>query len=245
MKTITIATHKGGTGKTTTAAALAQAAASVGKKVLCVDLDAQRNLTLTLAADKNRKGAFDVLNGGNIRKAIQETPQGIDVISASWDLSTLKTVKGSAYKLEEALEEVKRLYDLTIIDTPPQISVLQYNALQAADILIIPMITSVFSLQALSDTLDTAAEFKKTNDRLKIGALITLFEGRSILTRNLETAIKARLEENNILYMGKIRKAIAIQEAQTLQQSLYSYAPKSKPAEDYMKLLQIVLREVK
>lgn len=245
MKTITIATQKGGTGKTTTAAALAQAAIYAGKKVLCIDLDAQRDLTLILSADSTKQGAFDLLNGERIQKTIQPTKQGIDVISASWDLSTLKTSKGSAYRLQEALEDVKRLYDLTIIDTPPNINVLQYNALQACNVLIIPMGTDIFSLQALYSALETAAEFKKTNKGFKaIGALLTMYDGRSVLSRDMEKTIKDRLKENNVIYMGKIRNAVALKEAQTMQQSLYDYAPKCKPAEDYMKLLNIILREV-
>ena len=245
MKTITIATQKGGTGKTTTAATLAQAAVYAGKKVLCVDLDAQGDMSLILAADDTKQGAFDLLTGERIEKTIQTTKQGIDVISASWDLSTLKTSKGSAYRLQEALEEVKRRYDLAIIDTPPNINVLQYNALQACNVLIVPMQTDIYSIKALRKAVETAAEFKKTNKGFKaIGAVLTMYDGRSVLSRDMETTIKERLKENNVIYMGKIRNAVALREAQTLQQSLYSYAPKCKPAADYEKLLNIILREV-
>ena len=58
-----ICNQKGGVGKTTTAAALLQAAAFKGKKALAIDLDPQSNLTYCLAADSNRPGSFELLHG--------------------------------------------------------------------------------------------------------------------------------------------------------------------------------------
>lgn len=244
MKVVTVATQKGGVGKTSTAAAIAQAAASLGKKVLAIDLDSQRNLTFTLSADERHKGSYDLLNGEDIKKTIQSTEQGLDVISSSWDLATLRTEKGSIYILQDELKRIEKLYDLVVIDTPPNINVLQYNGIQACDILIIPMITDTYSLQGLYPTLEAARAIQKTNKDMVIGAVITRYEDRSILDRNMEQAIKDGLKENNVVYLGRIRKAVALKEAQTMQQSLYEYAPTSKPATDYMKITHIILKEI-
>lgn len=245
MKVIAITTQKGGVGKTTTTATLAQAAAAAGKRVLAIDFDSQRNLTFCLGADEDKRGVFALMNGENIRNTIQETAQNIDVIAASWDLPTLKTAKGSAYLLQEGLEEVKKKYDLVFIDTAPGISVLQYNALQACNAVIVPLNTDIHSLKAVYSVLETVEQFKKTNKGFKrVGAVITMYDGRSVLAQNLENSIKDQLKANNVLYMGKIRRAISLQEAQTLQQSLYDYAPKCKPAEDYIKMLRIIEEEI-
>lgn len=245
MKIIAITTQKGGVGKTTTTAALSQAAAAAGKRVLAVDFDPQGNMSFILSASKEKKGAYSLLNGEPIKNTIQETAQGVDVIAASRDLATLKNAKGSAYILQDGLEEIKKKYDLVFIDTPPGISLLQYNALQACNTVIVPMLTDTFSLQAVFDVIYTVEQFKKTNTAFKrIGAIITMYDGRSVLARDIEKTIKEQLKANNVLYMGKVRRAVALQEAFTLQESLYNYAPNCKPAEDYKKVLNIVEREM-
>ena len=73
MQIITTAIIKGGTGKTTTAAALAQAATAAGKKVLCIDLDPQANFTFFIGADQNQRGSYHLLHGENPAALIQHT----------------------------------------------------------------------------------------------------------------------------------------------------------------------------
>ena len=75
---ITISVQRGGTGKTTTAAALAQAAAYCGHRVLAIDLDPQGNLSYMMHADTSRAGAFHFLNGAPAAEVIQRTDQGAD-----------------------------------------------------------------------------------------------------------------------------------------------------------------------
>ena len=94
-KIIAIAVQRGGTGKTTTAAALAQAAAYCGQRVLAIDLDPQGNLSYMMHADTSRAGAFHFLNGVPAAEVIQRTDQGADVIAASWNLSTITTGRGT------------------------------------------------------------------------------------------------------------------------------------------------------
>ena len=75
MKIITIASQKGGTGKTTTAAALAQAAAKAGKRVLAIDLDPQGNFSAAVAANTSLPGSYELLTGTPAAQTIQETEQ--------------------------------------------------------------------------------------------------------------------------------------------------------------------------
>ena len=131
MQIITVAIQKGGTGKTTTAAAVVQAAAYRGRSVLAIDLDPQGNLSFTLAADTSKPGSYDLLGGAAAADLIQHKP-GYDVIPASWNLSTITSGRGSARRLQKAIEPLKKEYDLIVIDTPPTAGELQYNALQAA-----------------------------------------------------------------------------------------------------------------
>ena len=102
-KIISVSIQKGGTGKTTTAAALAQAAAYKGKKALAIDLDPQGNLSLALAAEMlpETGNSYNLLMGLPAADLIQTTPQGIDAIPACLDLLTVYSGPGSARRLQK------------------------------------------------------------------------------------------------------------------------------------------------
>lgn len=239
MQIIAAAVIKGGTGKTTTAAALAQAAAADGKRVLAIDLDSQANLTFDLAADQNRPGSYQLLHGADPEQLIQKTEQGIDVIAASPDLATEKTTAGSAKRLQAAIEPIKGNYDFIFIDTPPTMGELTFNALQAATGLIIPLETDSNSIQGLYQITDIAHQMQRSNPGLSIiGVILTRYDARANINRYLQGVIQRQGEEIGAPYLMGIRPGIAIREAQALQQSLFDYAPKSKPAQDYKTLYE-------
>lgn len=241
MRIVSIANQKGGTGKSTTAAAIAQAAAYRGKRTLAVDLDPQGNLSFFLAADTTQPGSFELLTGEPL--TIQ-TIGGIDVIPASWNLQTIRTGKGSARRLKTALEPYTGQYDLIVIDTPPTAGELQYNALMASTDLIIPLQADIVGLQGLYQMTDTARQIQQSNNDLNImGYILTRHGSRSTLSKQLTDTIKARAEQMGISFLMAIREAVAIREAQTLQQNLFEYSPKSKPAADYMQLAELILNK--
>lgn len=239
MQIYTVAIQKGGTAKTTTAAILSQAAAAKGKKVLAIDLDPQANLTFTLKADANKPGSYELITGVSDAAAVIQTVNDIDVIAASWNLSTLTTSTGSAKRLHDALEPIKGNYDICFIDTPPTIGELQYNALMAATGLIIPLMADIYNLQSLYQIADTAKAIQKSNPALKnLYFLLAQFDGRSTLSKQMQQTITIKANALDIKYIGAVRSAIAVKEAATLQQSLYGYAPNSKPAQDYLQILE-------
>ena len=243
-KIISVSIQKGGTGKTTTAAALAQAAAYKGKKALAIDLDPQGNLSYALQADTSGAGAFEFLNGENFRTVTQATAQGVDVIPASWNLATVTSGKGTARRLQRALAQVTGLYDLITIDTPPTAGELQYNALQAATGLIITLQTDIYNMQSLYQITDTARQIQGSNPELSIlGFILTQFDGRSIIARQLKESLIDQAEALGVPYLGAIRAAVAVKEAAALQSSLFEYAPKSKPAADYLAIYEKIMQE--
>ena len=239
MQIITMAVIKGGTGKTTTAAALAQAAASNKKRVLAIDLDPQANFTYFIGADQNKNGCYQLLHGAAPGEIIQHTEQGIDAIAASPDLATEKTTPGSAKRLQQALEPIKKSYDLILIDTPPQMGELTFNALQASTGLLIPLETDNSSLQGLYQITDIAHQIQKSNTTLSVlGTVLTRYDNRPKLNRYLQDVIAEKGKEIGAPFLMGIRPGIAIREAQAMQQSLFDYAPKSNPALDYMALFK-------
>lgn len=242
MQIITAAVIKGGTGKTTTAAALAQAAADAGKRVLAIDLDPQANFTYSIGGDQNAPGSYQLLNGAEPAPLIQRTAQGIDAIPASPDLATVKTTPGSAKRLQRAIEPLKGGYDLVLIDTPPTMGELTFNALQASTGLIIPLETDSNSLQGLYQIADIAHQMQRSNPALQItGVILTRYDSRPKINRHLQGVIADTGREIGAPFLMAIRAGVAIREAQALQLSLYEYARHSKPAQDYKKLYHMIM----
>lgn len=241
MKILTTAIIKGGAGKTTTAVALAQAAKHSGASVLAIDLDPQANLSTFLGADPRQPGAYQLLHGESPAAVIQTTEQAVDVIAANIDLATEKTKAGSIKRLGNALEPLKKDYQLVIIDTPPQMGELTFNALHASTGLIIPLETDPGSLQGLYQIAGIAEQIRESNPSLEIlGTLITKYDKRAKINRRLQETIASNPAEG-VPHLGEIRAGIAIREAQTLRVSLYDYAPRSNPARDYMALYKKIM----
>ncbi len=237
---ITTAIIKGGTGKTTTAAALAQAAKEKGLRVLAVDLDPQGNLSAFLEADTEKAGALEILSGAEAADAIQQTGQGIEVISSCPDLAAEKTTPGSVKRLEAALSPIKEEFDYIFIDTPPQMGELTYNALQASDGVIVPMEadnSSISGLYQLADIIESLQQ-RGAKGLSLIGGILTRYDARSKINSFMRETIIGALEEVGAPYLGEVRSGIAIREAQSTRASLFQYAPKSKPAQDYMKIFE-------
>lgn len=241
MKIITAATVKGGTGKTTSAAAIAQAAAADGQRVLCIDLDPQATLTAIIGADPNSPGSYHLLHGSAPAQLIQTTGQGLDAISAAPDLATEKTTPASGKRLQKAIAPLKRKYDLIMIDTAPTVGELLFNALYASTGLLIPLETDPGALQGLYQITDIAQHIQQTNPELRIlGTIITRYDPRTKINRYLRDTIATEGAKLGAPLLMEIRSGIAIREAQALRLSLYDYAPKSKPAEDYRQLYDTI-----
>lgn len=238
---LTIANQKGGTAKSTTAAALAQAAAHRGKKTLAIDLDPQSNLTYFLAADDRKAGSYALLNGQPAK--VQHISPNLDAIAASWNLQTITTADGSARRLKTALRPLQGFYDMVIIDTPPTAGELQYNALMASEGLIIPLQADICGLQGLFQMTSTARKLQQSNSALTItGYILTRYSSRSTIAKQMAQTIQERAAALKIPFLAEIREGVAIREAQTLQRDLYEYAPNSKPAADYMALFETLMQ---
>ena len=238
MKIIAIANQKGGIGKTTTAAALAQAAAFRGKRVLAIDTDPQGNFSYSLAANTGGKGTLEFLTGADPAEVIQHTQQGLDVIPATRNLAAITSSKGSARRLQQALEPLKKKYDYCFIDTPTAAGELQYNALQAATGLIIPLQADAYNLQSLYQTADTARGIQNSNPKLKIlGFIFTPLNERTTLAKQMQDTITQQAKELKIKHLGTIRRGVAIGEAAALQLSLYEYSPRSNPLDSLETIL--------
>lgn len=233
-----IANQKGGVSKSTMACVLTAGLHKAGRRVLLVDLDQQGNATLALGAlpDPNNSALRVLLKDRTARECIKETAQG-DIIptgkEAGADLEL--TGEGAEYRLREALQEIRREYDYIIIDTPPALGILTVNALTAADGLIIPVGADLFSLSGVEDLAGTIEAVRAfSNPELKIeGILLTQYNGRSILSRDMQTTAQGIAEWlQTKLFNASIREAVAIREAQARQVSIFDHDRRAKVTKD-------------
>lgn len=248
MRTYAIVNQKGGTGKSTIAHATAAGLALRGFRVLAVDLDAQRNLTDVSTAQQGST-ALNVLEGeARITDAIQETgnysllPGDAHLASADKRLDGT----GAPYLLREALEEVAGRYDFCIIDTPGNLGILTTNALTAADAAVIATTPEYFSTGALNSLAETIGTLRKyTNPGLNIAAVVvTNYDKRAALYRDM-AGITEGMAKNLGARFYTIRRAVAVPEAATMQQSIFAFAPKAGVTQDFNAYLDGLLEERK
>lgn len=238
---ITVAAQKGGVSKTSTAAAIAQGLTWKKKRTLLIDADSQRSATLIYGADDSGGGLYDLITGkAQAAELIQETPAGA-IIPGSDLLDRLdvelNNQPGRDSLLKAGIAPIVPDFQHVIIDTAPGLGTCLIQALTAADSVIIPLLCDPQALAGLHQITETINQVKKyCNPSLQIAAvLLTQYQGRAMLTRQYEELITEQCREMG-LYLAetRIRKGIALQEAQASRENLYSYAPKSNPAADYM-----------
>lgn len=247
MKVITVATQKGGVGKTTTALALTAGLTKRGYKTLLIDVEGQRNASLTVGTQSDKPTVLEVLIGeATAREAITQSLIG-DFISGNKRLSLIDKLIDEERQytaLRDALKPLNRSYDYCIIDTPPQLGTLTLNALTASDFVIVPCEADLYSLQGLTDLAETIEAVRAgTNKKLKtLGILLTKHSTRYTLSKELQetleqltTAFNTRVFDTYIRYSQKCR------EAQFKPQGLLKYAPRSTVAQDYNALTDEIL----
>ena len=264
MKTtriITIANHKGGVAKTTTAFNLAKGLARHNKKVLCIDLDPQGNLTDLTGLNKDSEDIQTIaeifINKNTDIKSLIYQIDDIYLIASNNGLQqaseNLLSQANGDYRLDIKIKDLINLYDYIIIDTPPSTNNLSRNGIIASSEIIIPIQAEYIAEHGTADFLNF---FYNINESLKEidkkekhinGALITMIDKRTRLNREIEKQIKEELKAIGInTFNTTIARNTKIGEAPTEAKSIYDYDITSQGAKDYEALtLEIIAQEDK
>ena len=249
MNVIAVSSQKGGTGKTTTAAAVSCWAVEHGIKTVVIDLDPQASLTHIFGGDGNAPGAYELLKGTPAEQLAQIREGFPDLISASLQLAgadaEFSTKLGRDFFLRKALESAADRWELAVIDTPPTLGTLLVNALTAANKVIIPLQADTFAAQAVYQLMGTINQVQEycNRDLAVAGVLLTRYSNRTVLARDLQEDLAEKCAALNLRLLPPISEGVAVRESQTMQQSLFTYAPKSKPAQDYEAVATAILGE--
>jgi chromosome partitioning protein len=247
MRTIAIINQKGGCGKTTTAVNLAACMARLGHGTLLVDMDPQGHCATGLAVpeDQIEKTIFDCLiepGDGPVALVPEITWQiatGFDLAPANIRLAGFEQIfagrAGREARLRKAMLAVQEKYEWCIVDCPPGVGLLTFNALVAADEVIIPVETGYFSLHGLARMIETLEELKeKAGKDILIRVLPTLYDTRTKLAREILAELRGKFRD--ILMRSTVNFNTKLKEAASFGQPITEYDPGSRGYKDFVNL---------
>lgn len=247
MRVIAVANQKGGVGKTTVAINLSACLAKTGHRTLLVDMDPQSHCAVGLAVpeDQIEQSIVEVLMPDGCGKSVQipevtwEISSRLELAPSRLDLAAFEPQMAEApdrdARLLMALHRVKDQYDFCIVDCPPHIGLLTFNALQAADEVVIPVDTGYFAMQGLNKQIETIEHLRKqTGKNLKIRILSNMYDVRTKYAR--EALAELRRHFGSLMLSAFINFNTKLREASSLGQPIVEYEPTSMGSKDFMKL---------
>ncbi len=251
MRTIAIINQKGGCGKTTVSINLAAVMASMGRKTLLVDMDPQSHCALGLAVPEAQleRSIGDMLRAGldgtlafgdtvwQISRSLDLSPSTMSLAGIEAELST---APDKDRRLAQLLSTVADQYEFCIIDCPPSIGLLTFNALRAADEVIIPVETGYFSMQGSvrqKATIEMLAH--RAGHRVRFQVLATMYDVRTKLAREILSELRRHFGDK--LLPVVINFNSKLKEAASFGQPITEYDPASRGMADFEKLANWLL----
>lgn len=257
VRTIAIVNQKGGSGKTTTAINLSAALAALGHPTLLVDLDPQSHCALGLAIPDAR---IDLHVGDallapddrqlDVARLLWAVRSGLHLMPSTTKLAGLEAPRGGLAsrpdrdsRLRTTLRKLADRYTWAIVDCSPSIGLLTFNALRAADVVLIPVETGYFALRgAEKQVAALEAMSRRMGEAPHYRVLATMHDPASALSRDVVAELHKRF--GSAVVPTVVRQDGRLKEAASLGVPIVDYAPRSKGAEDYLELARWVERRL-
>lgn len=246
MIKLAISTSKGGTGKTTTAINLGHGLALAGKRVLIIDCDPQGSASSAFGI-KSSSGLVDLMIEGKV-DIFKVRPNLYLLPSGRKKLAELEVKLAAREDRNKILNNsLSRLTgcDCVILDCSPSINIINLNALEYADYLLIPSSLDYFSLEGVKTTIELKKEFDNNgNGKLEIiGVLPTFYDRRTTVSRLALEDLRSNYGE--LVFNTEIRNNAQIKKSQWFKKTIFEYAPYSYGAYDYFNLSKEFLERLR
>jgi len=252
-KIIAVANQKGGVGKTDLTVNISCQLASLGNRVLLIDMDPQANATTYLVAPEIPivKTTADLLLEESLTLedvVIRDCRENLDFVPSDVSLSAcqikLANDIGMQFKLRRKLKvltEGSPAYDYVLIDTPPSLGLLTVNTLTAASRVIIPVQTQYLAMEGVVQLEETIHKVKEDiNPGLNIlGAVLTLYDRRTLISREVEAKVRSGFDGR--VFSTVIPVNVRLAEAPSYHKSIFEYDPECNGARAYRELAKEIL----
>ena len=254
---LTVSNQKGGVGKTTTTVNIAAALASVGARVLVIDLDPQGNASTALGVPHtaDTPSVYDVLiDEFPLADIVQTSPESANLLCAPSTIhlagAEIELVSQVAreHRLRTALDDYLARpdvqLDFVLIDCPPSLGLLTINAFTAAGELLIPIQCEYYALEGLSQLLGSVRMIQKhLNPKLHLSTiLLTMYDGRTRLAQQVAEEVRTHFPDEVLRTI--IPRSVRVSEAPSFGQTVVAYDGQSAGAVSYREAaVELVQRE--
>ncbi len=252
MRTIAVVNQKGGVGKTTVSINLASALAEQDLKTLLVDMDSQSHCSVGLAVPEEQieQSIYDVLISFSrdepmrLGEVLWEINDKLELAPASIDLSAFEQQMAGVPDrddcLKKVLNTVKDRYDYAVVDCPPAVGLLTFNALLAATDVIVPVETGYFSLHGLSKQLETLAVLcQRCRQNVNVKVLASMYDIRTKMAREILAELRSHFGDK--MFKTVVNFNTKLKEAASFGQPIGEYDPASKGHNDFQALVKEIL----
>lgn len=251
---IAIANQKGGVGKTTTAVNLAACVASLGTRVLMIDMDPQANATSGFGLEKTPGDSIypTLLGQASIESRIKRTNyENLDIIPSEVDLCgaemELAGQEDHLVQLRNHIAPIKATdrYDLILIDCGPSLNILTLNVFAAADHLVVPLQCEYYALEGISMITKVLNQIRDSHvnpDLDLLGVIMTMFDGRTRLSRQVVDEVRNHFDDR--VFTTNIPRTTRLAEAPSFGKPIIYYDPYSAGAAAYEVLAMELLERL-
>ncbi len=243
---ISVASQKGGTGKTTTSISLAAGLARRGKRVLLIDIDSQANSSKVLLPDyqslhKEETLYVTILERQPLLIHPTEVPN-LDIVPShillsNTDVELTMAKDHREARLKRELDKVKANYEHVFIDCPPALSWLTLNAFTASDRVLVVVAPGYFELDSINQISKTVREVQElfNPDVRFLGFAFTMSD--STMNTKTSLGLLRQTYSDNVL-KTIIPRNTDIRDAHFNKQDIFLYSPNSTSAEAYSRLIE-------
>ncbi len=244
MRKICVINQKGGVAKTTTAVNLAAGLSMQDKKVLLLDLDPQGHVATYFPIEKFKKDMFQFLtNGADVSECTHTIGHNFDAIISMGEMNAVETIlaqKADSIDILSSRLNSTDGYDYIIVDCPPWAGLLVENVMRFSDEAIIPTTLDPLGFDSLHKIINIIQSFNQKNGHnLKITHIVpTMLDKRNKICNTVLTEIT---NEYYGMVTDPIRINSKLREAPRAKKSIFKYAPSSRGAKDYTRLVQTVI----